>query len=86
MPKYARLPAFSGKRLVKLLQKDGWIIHRQAKHGVSLTKRFPDRTRVTVVPSGNAILDDGTLSAILSPKQTSIGKSGLLKLVNEYGI
>ena len=86
MPKYTRLPAISGKKLIKLLQKAGWIVHGRAKHGVALRKRFAERTRVTIVPYTNAPLDDGTLSAILGTKQTSIGKRGLLDLVNKYGI
>ena len=82
---YTKLPALSGRQLLKLLQKDGWTIARRARHGVSLTKRFDDRTRVTVVPTSRANLDEGTLSAILGPKQTSIGKKGLLEILNKHG-
>ena len=86
MPKYTQLPTISGQKLIKLLQKDGWTVQRQAKHGAALVKHFENRTRVTVVPRSNAPLDDGTLSAILGPKQTNIGKPGLLRLINKYGI
>ena len=86
MVKYTKLPATSGKKLIKLLQKDGWIIHRRAQHGVALRKRFSDRTRVTVIPDTRASLDEGTLFAILGLKQTGIGKRGLLRLVNSWGL
>jgi len=66
---YTKLPALDVKQLLKLLQKDGWVDTRRARHGVSLTKRFDDRTRVTVIPTSRAILDEDTLSAILGPKQ-----------------
>jgi predicted RNA binding protein YcfA (HicA-like mRNA interferase family) len=86
MPKSARIPPLSGKKLIRLLEKDGWVVKRRATHGVSMTKQFSERVRVTVVPQSNALLDDGTLAAILSPKQTNIGKAGLIELVNKYGI
>lgn len=83
---HTKLPAISGKQLIKLLAKDGWIVQRKANHGVSLSKAFKDRTRVTVIPDTRASLDDGTLAAILSPKQTNVTKAGLLMLVNKYGL
>jgi hypothetical protein len=33
-----------------------------------------------------ASLPDGTLSAILSEKQTGIGKDGLRRLIERYGV
>jgi predicted RNA binding protein YcfA (HicA-like mRNA interferase family) len=84
--KYTKLPLISGKKLIKLLQKDGWIPKRQAKHGVALAKTVSDRTRVTVIPDTNASLDEGTLAAILGPKQTDIRKKGLLDLINKFGL
>ena len=86
MPKYTKIPAISGKKLIKLLQKDNWVIKRQAQHGIALAKHIGDRTKVTVIPNTNASLDEGTLSAILGPKQTGIGKKGLLNLVNKFGL
>lgn len=86
MKKYTKIPTISGKKLIRLLKKDSWIAQRQARHGVSLSKTFSDRTRVTVIPDTRASLDDGTLAAILGPKQTKIGKRGLLDLINKYGI
>jgi predicted RNA binding protein YcfA (HicA-like mRNA interferase family) len=86
MKHYTKLPAIGGKNLINLLQKDGWVQGRMATHGVSLTKAFRDRIRVTIIPTSNVALDNGTLSAILGLKQTCIGKSGLLELVNKYGL
>jgi predicted RNA binding protein YcfA (HicA-like mRNA interferase family) len=86
MAKYTKLPALSGKKLIKLLRKGGWIVHARAKHGVALKKLTNERTRVTIVPDTSASLDDGTLSAILGPKQTGIGKKGLLGLINRWGL
>ncbi len=86
MKRYTKLPAISGKQLIKLLVKDDWIIEGRRTHGVALSKHFDDRTRVTIIPDTYAPLDDGTLGAILGLKQTCIGKAGLLDLVNKYGI
>ena len=76
--------SISGKKLVKLAVKDGWVVGRRTRHGRSLTKKFSDRTRVTVVPYTRAPLDEGTLAAILGPKQMGIGKKGLAELIEKY--
>jgi len=86
MAKYTRIPALSGKQLISLLQKDGWVIHGRTRHGVSLKKIVNQRTIVTVVPGSRASLPEGTLNAILGVKQTGIGKSGLLVIINKYGV
>jgi len=85
MPKYTKLPAISGKKLIKLLRKDGWEVKRRAQHGIALAKTIGDHTRVTVIPDTRASLDEGTLAAILGPKQTNIGKKRLLDLINKFG-
>jgi len=88
MRHYTKLPAISGKQLIKLLvENDGWKVRRKrATHGVALVKDFGDRKRVTIIPDYYVSLDEGTLAAILAPKQTNIGKRGLLDLVNRFGI
>lgn len=83
---YTAIPAITGKQLINLLKKDRWEGGRRAAHGISLTKRIGQRTRVTVVPHTRASLPRGTLQAILGPKQTGIGRRGLLELLNKYGI
>lgn len=81
--KYAKLPAFSGIELNKLLLKDNWTEHGYRKHGISKKKSINNRTRVTIIPNDSNPLPDGTLSAILGPKQTGLGKKGLSKLLNK---
>jgi predicted RNA binding protein YcfA (HicA-like mRNA interferase family) len=81
-----KLPRIRGKQLIKLVAKDGWIPGRRTRHGVALSKKFGDRTRVTIIPDSRAELDEGTLSAIIGPKQMGIGKEGLFKLVDKYGL
>jgi predicted RNA binding protein YcfA (HicA-like mRNA interferase family) len=78
------IPAISGNKLISLLKKDGWEEKRRVTHGVALAKRLGDRTRVAVVPSKSSSLPTGTLMAILSYKQTGIGKAGLLTLIKKY--
>jgi len=84
--KYTTLPAITGKQLIKLLEKNGWKCGRKATHGITLTKDIGDRIIVTFVPDKKASLCKGTLMDILSNEQTRLGKKGLLKLLNEYGI
>ena len=86
MNAHRELPTISGKKLIRLAVKDGWIVKRRTKHGVGLAKGYSDRTRVTVIPDTRAPLDDGTLSAILGPKQMRIGRRGLMELIDKYGI
>lgn len=81
-----KLPRIRGKDFIKLAAKDGWVPGRRAKHGVTLTKKFPDRTRVTFIPDTRSELDEGTLSAIIGPKQMGIGKQGLWELIDKYGL
>jgi predicted RNA binding protein YcfA (HicA-like mRNA interferase family) len=80
------LPSISGKKLIKLAVKDGWIAKRRAKHGIALAKSFSDRNRVTFIPDTRAPLDEGTLSAIIGHKQMGIGKKGLMELIDKYGL
>ena len=86
MAKYTQPPAISGRKLIALLRKDGWIPKRRTQHDIALAKAIGNRTRVTVVPDTRASLDNGTLGAILGPKQTNIRKKGLLDLINKFGI
>lgn len=86
MPSGKKLPRIRGKQLIKLVCKDGWVIKHRATHGVALAKKFGDRNRVTVIPDSRAELDEGTLAAIIGPKQMGIGKQGLLVLIDKYGL
>jgi len=73
-------------QLIKLLQKDGWTVGKTGTHGVSLTKAVSLRTLVTIIPTSKQSLPTGTLQAILNSKQTGLGKTGLLSLLNTYGL
>jgi hypothetical protein len=68
------------------LIKDGWESGRKATHGITLTKKTSDRTLVTFIPDKKISLPEGTLHAILGVKQTQLGKSGLLRILNSYGL
>ena len=85
MQKYRKLPTMTGKQLLALLMKDGWISCGQKTHGVGLTKMVGHINLVTVIPANRPVVDF-VLSAILGPQQTRIGKKGLLELVNKYGL
>jgi len=80
------LPAVSGKQLIKLLASDDWVEGRKARHGTALTKKYGDTTRVTVVPNKKASLPEGTLRAILGPKQTRLGSKGFERLIRKLGL
>lgn len=86
MPSQGSLPAITGRQLIRLLKKDGWIVKRRAQHGVALAKSSGDRTKVTVIPDTRASLDPGTLAVILGLKQTAIGRRGLSNLLGRFGL
>jgi len=77
------IPAVTGKQLIRLLQKDGWVEKGRSTHGIALQKpgHYP-----TVVPDKKKPIPDGTLGAILGPRQTGIGKKGLAALIEKYGL
>ena len=84
MQKYSKLPAMTGEQLLTLLVKDGWRTCGRKTHGVGITKNINGRNIVSVIPTKPLV--DFVLSAILGPKQTGIGKKGLLELLNKYGL
>lgn len=81
----AKLPAITGSELIALLVKYGWEERRYATHGRTLTKRdeTTGRTLVTFIPTKSRPLLSGTLHAILGPKQTRLGRKGLLALMEK---
>jgi predicted RNA binding protein YcfA (HicA-like mRNA interferase family) len=74
----ARLPSISGERLVRALQRAGFVVLRQRGSHVSLEKREGDKVLRTVVPQ-HSTLAKGTLSDIL--KQTGVTLDQLLELL-----
>jgi predicted RNA binding protein YcfA (HicA-like mRNA interferase family) len=81
-----QLPAITGIQLIHLLEKDDWVLGRRTKHGRSMTKKVSERTLVTIIPEVKVSLPTGTLMATLGPKQTQLGREGLLNLINKYGL
>ena len=59
------LPAITGPQLIRLLQRNGWIFKRKARHGLSLAKKIGDRTRLTIISTRKQSLPIGTLMDIL---------------------
>jgi predicted RNA binding protein YcfA (HicA-like mRNA interferase family) len=75
------LPAVDGSRLISLLEKDGWQIDRQSTHGITLKKSVGGELRITTIPTKSRSLPPGTLAAIPGPRQTGLGRAGLLRLL-----
>ena len=82
------LPAITGFQLIRLLQRDGWLLKHRGRHGQVLSKFFQNegRHRVTVVSRTRASLPTGTLAGILSDKQTGLGRDGLGQLIKKHGL
>ena len=75
------LPAVSGKKLIKLILKDGWVHFGANDHGLSFYKNFPSGKRITCIQDKSRSLAPSTLAQILGPKQTGLGRKGLLRLL-----
>jgi len=81
------LPAITGKQLIRLFRRDGWIEVRRVRHGIAFAKVGPDgRQRTTIIPDKRSVLPPGTLAAILSPKQSELGRDGLVALIRQHGL
>ena len=67
-----------------MLESNGWERRGRATHGVFLYKHFSGELmpRSTVVPDKTGSLPDPTLGAILSVKQTGLGRPGLQALLD----
>ncbi len=72
------LPAISGRKLLRALQRAGFVVLRQKGSHVSMEKRGADRRWRTVVPLHREIRP-GTLSDILN--QTGLSKDELADLL-----
>ena len=72
---------------MRLLELDGWVRGGRRTHGIFYSKTFPGERlpRSTVVPDKSAPLPPSTLGAILSVKQTGLGRTGLQVLLEKYG-
>lgn len=82
------MPTISGRQLASLLRQDGWTEGRRTTHGIFFSKLFPGERipRTTIIPDKTIPLLRGTLGAILSGKQTGLGREGLAELASKYGM
>ena len=71
---------------MRLLERDGWTLGRETRHGIFVSRHFPGEAvpRSTVIPNKAADLTNSTLGGILSVKQTGLGNAGLQDLINKY--
>ena len=69
-----------------LLDKDGWEQGGRRRHGIFYSKLYPGESipRSTVIPDKSDELPDTTFGAILSVKQTGLGKTGLNDLIEKF--
>lgn len=86
MRQYRKIPAITGKQLIKLFKKDGWQIKNKKGDHISMFKEFSGRKRITTIKNTNESIPIGTRMAILARKQTNLGKRGLIRLINKYGL
>jgi len=75
------IPAISGKKLIKLLESNGWTNCGRCTHGIALKKAVGKEILITTVPDKSDPLPPSTLHAILSVKQTRLGSNGLRHLL-----
>ena len=76
--------SISGRELRAILERDGWIPRGRRNHGILYSKQFPGEAhpRSTIIPDKSTPLPASTLGAILSVKQTGIGRVGLQTLID----
>jgi hypothetical protein len=80
------LPAITGPQLGRLLTEDGWSPARRGEHGQLYFKWVDGVKLTTTVPLKKKPIPGKTLGDILGPKQTGLGKPGLHKLIEKYGL
>ena len=73
-----KLPRLSGKDVIKVLSKAGFLAVRQKGSHVILKKQTVEGTKTTVVPLHKEV-DRGTLLEII--RQTGLKKEEFLKLL-----
>lgn len=71
---------------MRLLELEGWTQGGRRNHGVFYSRVFPGERlpRSTVIPDKSDPLPPSTLGAILSVKQTGLGRTGLQALLDKY--
>ena len=73
----------TGRELMRLLERDGWVSGGRRTHGFLYSKRFPGeaRPRKPLVPDKSTPLPQPTLGRILGLGQTGLGSAGLRDLM-----
>jgi predicted RNA binding protein YcfA (HicA-like mRNA interferase family) len=74
----SKIPSLSYTRIIRVLQKEGWIIVRQKGSHIRLQKRLEDNTLKITIPAHNPV-KISTLSHIL--KQAGINIDRFLSLL-----
>lgn len=70
----AKLPQISGKELVKVFKKDGWIEVSQKGSHIKLIKTFKPIGKTNIIIPNHKIIKKGTLSRILKDSGITIEK------------
>ena len=73
-----KLPRLSGRKVIKILSKVGFVIARQKGSHIILTKQTVDGKKAVVVPNHKEI-DRGTLLEII--RQSGLKKEQFLELI-----
>jgi predicted RNA binding protein YcfA (HicA-like mRNA interferase family) len=73
-----KLPRLSGKEVIKVLSKEGFLVVRQKGSHVILIKKSQEGRKHTVVPLHKEI-DKGTLLQII--RQAGLSKDEFVKLI-----
>jgi len=83
--KYVKCPAVTGKQLIKLFKHIG-TIKGKVNHGLAMHLIVNGKQVITIIPDKSDSIPESTLGLILGPNQTTLGKKGLLSLINKYGL
>ncbi|GEM_PF-716348 len=77
----SKLPQLSGNELIRLYKENGWVADGRRTHGLALVKELHGERIVVIIPTKNRPLKDRTLNGIIGPKQSRVGRAGLLAML-----
>ncbi len=75
------IPSLSGTDLIKLLKSNGLISKGQSTHGETLYKNIDNKNVYTTIPKKYKKIPNSVLGQILGPKQTNLGRDGLIAMI-----
>jgi predicted RNA binding protein YcfA (HicA-like mRNA interferase family) len=67
----SKVPSLSYQRILRALQRDGWVVVRQRGSHIRLQKHLPDETLKIIVPAHRPV-KRSTLSQILKSARLSV--------------